>query len=99
MDREFAGYVSPETAQVKAAAKAFFDSMELYMGAIQQFEDEIKRLQIPEEVSGGKTLMQYNEAEEQILTVKDAREYIAAHGVRLLTEGFDKTGKRVRWSV
>ncbi len=44
MDNEFAGSVSPEMAQVKAAAKAFFDSMELYMGAIQQLEDEMKRL-------------------------------------------------------
>ncbi|MBI5929094.1 MAG: hypothetical protein HY862_07290 [Chloroflexi bacterium] len=45
MDNEFAGSVSPEMARVKAAAKAFFDSMELYMGTIQQIEDEIKRLQ------------------------------------------------------
>lgn len=45
MDDEFTGSVSPEMAQVKAAAKAFFDSMELYMGAIQQLEDEMKRLQ------------------------------------------------------
>ncbi|MBL1134202.1 MAG: hypothetical protein HND46_02700 [Chloroflexi bacterium] len=45
MDNEFAGSVSPEMTQVKAAAKAFFDSMELYIGAIQQLEDEMKRLQ------------------------------------------------------